>query len=206
MKSLLFLAVVLLATLSLTNSTTIYEETDRITEALMTKMKDHQKHLRPPGSITNITIDMYVRNIFTMDADERKWKVQLTFRQSWEDERLAYTTSMEGMDRIAYGNPKVPQNRKVLLVYFVNCVISYLCLFQDIWTPDLFFRDEISSHEHDTFHPNNLVYIYPNGKVLYSKRLTVELYCPVDFNQQNFVCPISLASYMYTKVEFLLKL
>jgi hypothetical protein len=33
--------------------------------------------------------------------------------------------------------------------------------------------------------------------VLLSKRITLELFCPVDFHQKNFACPLDIASYQY---------
>lgn len=43
-------------------------------------------------------------------------------------------------------------------------------MFEDIWMPDLFIRNEKFSKFHDVTVKNQMVHIYPNGTVQYSAR------------------------------------
>jgi anionic glutamate receptor len=124
---------------------------------------------------------MYVRNILALDEKHHTFKVQLTFRQEWTDERLSYTSTLEELKYLPYHRVK------------------------DLWVPDLFFSDEINSEEHELMTDNKLVRIFPNGHILYSSRVTLELFCPTDFNRAEIVCPIRIASYGYTSDEIDIK-
>jgi len=159
-----------------------YDEEERIAAEVFEHGKGYLKHLAPPPDHdhhhTNVTVNLYVRNVFSIGEKSHIWKVQLTFRQEWQDTRLAHKSELDGWDYLSYGNP------------------------DDIWTPDLFFKQEVTSQDvGDKFHTHDLLHIYPDGHVLLSKRITLELFCPVDFHQKYFTCPLDIASYMYNKDE-----
>lgn len=108
-------------------------------------------------------------------------KVQITFRQSWVDDRLRF--------------------------YDKHGQIEYLTLkdFSKIWTPDTFFKNEREGHFHNLLSPNQLIRIYPDGTVLYSIRISLTLACPMDLKYYPFdrqICNIDLAS---CKCEMLVK-
>lgn len=75
------------------------------------------------------------------------YNTQLTFRQSWKDDRLKYDNK---------------DNKELKYVTLTR--------LDRIWVPDLFFSNEDTGHFHDMITPNNLIRIFPDGKVLYSTR------------------------------------
>jgi len=169
----LFLVSVLIAS---TQATTLYDDEVRVLNEIIGNNKDAAlKNIRPPGEPTNVTVNMYVRSILSLNENKHVWKVQLTFRQEWTDTRLSYTPTVDGFNYLPYSNTK------------------------DIWVPDLFFTNEIEAEDHSLLTPNNLIRIFPDGSVVYSTRVTLELFCPTDFNHNEFTCPIRIASYGFTK-------
>lgn len=74
------------------------------------------------------------------------------FRQRWIDERLRYNES-HGIDVIEL-DTKIMEN---------------------IWVPDVYFVNEKQATMHVVTVPNKMMYLYPNGLVLYSARYTVHV-------------------------------
>jgi len=74
---------------------------------------------------------------------------------------------------------------------------------EKIWKPDLFFSNEKEGAFHNIIMPNVLVRIWPNGDVLYSVRISLVLFCPM--NLQYFpldlqMCTIKMASCKFSIV------
>ncbi|XP_013786486.1 glutamate-gated chloride channel-like, partial [Limulus polyphemus] len=124
-----------------------------------------------------VKVNIYIRSISKIDDVVMEYSVQMTFRESWRDERLMFD-DMEGQ-------------------------MTYLTLTDPdkIWKPDLFFANEKEGHFHKIIMPNVLLRIYPNGKVLYSIRISLVLACPMDLKYYPLdkqTCSIVMASYGYT--------
>ena len=106
--------------------------------------------------------------------------MQLSLRQEWVDERLAFNKMA------SYKN------------YNINSIT--LTEQERLWKPDLFFRNEKEGHFHKIIMPNVLLRINGDGAVLYSIRISLVLACPMDLkyyplDKQN--CTIEMASYGY---------
>lgn len=126
------------------------------------------------GKPVHIVVNFFVRNVEEINDKKGEWRVQLTFRQTWTDERLKFN-DYNGQIR------------------YINMIDGE----SQIWKPDTFFRNEKESHVHKLLAPNQLIRIHPDGNVLYSTRITLTLSCPMDFKYYPFdeqVCQISLAS------------
>ncbi|VDO46593.1 unnamed protein product [Haemonchus placei] len=112
-----------------------------------------------------------------------QYNLQVTFRQLWQDSRLAYQSS--------FPNDKVPK--------FIIITEKDL-----IWTPDTFFLNEKQAHRHEIDKLNLLLRIYANGSVMYSERLSLTLSCPMylhvsfEFGSVDIVIPNSLSSPLLT--------
>ncbi|CAN7983050.1 unnamed protein product, partial [Ixodes hexagonus] len=104
----------------------------------------------------------------------QSFKVQLTYRQQWIDQRLKFD-DMGGQIRF-------------LNVHDIS----------RLWIPDTFFVNEREGHFHNVMQPNVLVRIYPDGSVLYSIRVSLKLSCPMNFRNYPFdkqQCEIRAESY-----------
>ncbi|XP_006809146.1 gamma-aminobutyric acid receptor subunit rho-3-like [Neolamprologus brichardi] len=80
-------------------------------------------------------------------------------------------------------------------------------LVKKIWVPDVFFVHSKRSFIHDTTKENIMLRVYPDGKILYSVRVTVTALCSMDFSSfpldtQN--CSLELESYAYNENDLML--
>ena len=136
---------------------------DRI---LMPAIYDSQ--IRPKGVTTNVTetdgptkvtVNLFVRSFEKIDDVKMEFSVQITFRQLWNDNRLAFN-NMGGK-------------------------IKYLTMTErdKVWMPDTFFRNEKDAKFHEIIQPNLYVRVFPNGDILYSIRVgKCQAQCPPRLN------------------------
>ncbi|XP_069180350.1 gamma-aminobutyric acid receptor alpha-like [Procambarus clarkii] len=98
------------------------------------------------------------------------------FRQSWVDERLAFSDLEEAF----------------------TLSVSVL---DKLWKPDTFIYNGMRSYVHLITTPNKFIRLYQNGRILYSSRLTINANCPMnlhDFPMDTQRCPLRLGSFAYT--------
>jgi len=96
----------------------------------------------------------------------------VTLRQVFNDTRLAFNANME----------------------FITLTGEDV---DAIWTPDTFIRNERKVIFHDGLKPNNFARVYPNGNVVISQRVTLDLSCPglKDFETTGkATCSMDIAS------------
>ncbi|XP_076342382.1 glutamate-gated chloride channel-like [Tachypleus tridentatus] len=142
----------------------------------------YDSRIRPHGvnetdGPAEVKVNIYIRSISKIDDVVMEYSVQMTFRESWRDERLMFDDMKGQMTYLTLTDP------------------------DKIWKPDLFFANEKEGHFHKIIMPNVLLRIYPNGKVLYSIRISLVLACPMDLKYYPLdkqTCSIIMASYGYT--------
>ncbi|XP_050733408.1 glutamate-gated chloride channel-like [Eriocheir sinensis] len=134
-------------------------------------------------NFTKVVINIMIRSINKIDDYHMEYSVQMTFREQWRDDRLAYKNS-------SIFNETAGK-------------IKYLTLTETdkIWMPDLFFKNEKTGHFHDIILPNTYIRIYPDGDVLFSIRISLTLSCPMNlklYPLDTQVCELLMASYGWT--------
>jgi len=157
----------------------------QLSNELLDQLLDRNKYdprIRPGNQTaadvpTIVRTNTYIRGIEYICTKDQEWKVQITFRQQWNDPRLRYNDN----------------NRKV----------NYLITMDEdrIWRPDIFFSNSRSTERMVDIAKNVLIRIYPNGNVLYSIRLQTVLSCPMDLKYYPFdkqICSLRMASYGFT--------
>uniref|UniRef100_A0A7I4YLI9 Putative glutamate gated chloride channel subunit n=1 Tax=Haemonchus contortus TaxID=6289 RepID=A0A7I4YLI9_HAECO len=147
----------------------------------------YDRRIRPPNRDSRgvngpvlVKVNAYIRSISNIDFVRMQYNLQVTFRQLWQDSRLAYQSS--------FPNDKVPK--------FIIITEKDL-----IWTPDTFFLNEKQAHRHEIDKLNLLLRIYSNGSVMYSERLSLTLSCPMylhKYPMDEQYCQMLLASYAFT--------
>ncbi|KAG7168630.1 glutamate-gated chloride channel-like [Homarus americanus] len=125
------------------------------------------------GNRTTAQVQTYLRDI---DIDDINMKVNfdLTFRMIWNDYRLQYNEP--GVDHVTILKPTLA------------------------WLPDAFFKNAITTQQ-KSIYPESYLRVFPNGKLIYSTRLTLKQSCPMDlsrFPHDTQQCMINVASYGYT--------
>ncbi|VDM36509.1 unnamed protein product [Toxocara canis] len=115
-------------------------------------------------------------------ADGMDYNLELFYRESWLDKRLAY-------DKRSFRN----KTEIALHESYTNF----------IWHPDTFMPNAIASknpQKHSISH-RSLLRLQDSGNVLYSRRLSVVAECPMDLTLFPFdtqICKLAIESYGYT--------
>ncbi|CUT99575.1 glycine receptor subunit alpha 1 [Echinococcus multilocularis] len=156
-------------------------------EIMATIFKNYKTHERPTELLnesTVVKVNMKILAIFSVDVRNMDYYVDALLRQTWVDPRLMWEHLPE---HASYTMPIVSPNLK-----------------DQVWLPDLFFRNGKDGYLHKMTLPNYLLRVYPNGKVLYSQKITMRFACQMEL--QNFpmdeqVCDINIGSYGYTFQE-----
>ncbi|CAH8640437.1 unnamed protein product [Schistosoma haematobium] len=164
----------------------IYTKTsmrDRIVNLIMSKYRSYE---RPPdgGNATIVTVNMKVLAIFSIDVRTMDYYIDLLLRQVWRDRRLSWYDIPEFSK---FNEPLVSPKLK-----------------EQLWLPDLFFRNGKDGYLHKLTLPNYLLRVHPNGNVLYSQKITMRFSCQMHlqtFPMDNQHCHINIGSYGYTLNE-----
>ncbi|XP_048772300.2 glycine receptor subunit alpha-2-like isoform X1 [Ostrea edulis] len=127
---------------------------------------------------TNISVQLIIKNIHSLDELHMDFSVDVIFRQQWVDKRLVFNhTKVSSLEL----------DQKMI---------------EKIWVPDSFFPKEKRAKIHDVTVPNRLLHIYKNGTVFYSMRIEMTLSCAMvlqNYPLDRQVCPITIESYSYTR-------
>ncbi|XP_055929920.1 glycine receptor subunit alpha-2-like isoform X1 [Argiope bruennichi] len=128
---------------------------------------------------TLVTVNIYINSLGPVSAANMDFGMDIYLRQSWVDPRLQFRK---------YGmNETVTLNGQDLI--------------DKIWRPDIFFRNLKSGSFHSMTVPNKLIKLSPDGRILFSMRLTLRLSCHMSFRLYPLDaqrCWVVLGSYAMT--------
>nr|XP_045619511.1 gamma-aminobutyric acid receptor alpha-like isoform X1 [Procambarus clarkii] len=149
-----------------------------ISKLLDNLLEGYDQKLRPSfgGEPTTVEIDIEVRSMSQISEMDMTYSMDCYFRQSWVDERLAFSDLEEAF----------------------TLSVSVL---DKLWKPDTFIYNGMRSYVHLITTPNKFIRLYQNGRILYSSRLTINANCPMnlhDFPMDTQRCPLRLGSFAYT--------
>ncbi|XP_029297869.1 glycine receptor, beta b isoform X2 [Cottoperca gobio] len=123
-------------------------------------------------------VNIFINSFGSIQETTMDYRVNIFLRQRWNDPRL-----------------KLPQDFKS------DSLTVDPTMFKCLWKPDLFFANEKSANFHEVTQDNLLLFIFRNGDVLISMRLSVTLSCPLDlalFPMDTQRCKMQLESFGYT--------
>ncbi|VEL39956.1 unnamed protein product [Protopolystoma xenopodis] len=157
---------------------------DRIVNHIFRNYLKHERPTELDNTPTEVGVNMRVLAIFSIDVRNMDYYIDAYLRQIWFDKRLAWAHIDEFRQ---YKQPIVSSKLK-----------------NDIWLPDLFFRNGKEGYLHTMTVPNYLLRVMPDGNVLYSQKITMRFSCQMEL--QNFpmdmqVCGLNIGSYGYTLNE-----
>ncbi|XP_015916561.1 glycine receptor subunit alpha-2-like isoform X1 [Parasteatoda tepidariorum] len=135
---------------------------------------------------TLVSVNIYINSLGSISAANQDFGMDIYLRQSWIDPRLK--TSIYGMNE--------------------TMTLNGQDIIDKIWKPDLFFRNLKSGNFHSMTVPNKLIKLAPDGKILFSMRLTLRLSCHMSFRLYPLDtqrCWVILGSYAQTKDQVLVK-
>jgi len=163
------------------NSGNYRQEEKKILDQILDR-EVYDARMRPNGynasdGPTIVNVNLYFRSFEKIDDVKMEYSVQITFRQQWNDNRLAFN-NMDGR-------------------------IKYLTMTDSrrVWMPDTFFRNEKEGQFHEIIQPNLYIRVYPIGDILYSIRVSLTLSCPMAldlFPLDTQICHLKVASYGFT--------
>ncbi|GFY50885.1 glycine receptor subunit alpha-2 [Trichonephila inaurata madagascariensis] len=135
---------------------------------------------------TVVTVNIYINSMGSVSAANMDFGMDIYLRQSWVDPRLQFhgsgfneTVTLNGQD-----------------------------LIDRIWKPDIFFRNLKSGNFHAVTVPNKLIKLSPDGRILFSMRLTLRLSCHMSFRLYPLDaqrCWVVLGSYAQTTDQVLIQ-
>lgn len=95
-----------------------------------------------------------------VDYKLQEYSTQVTFRQTWMDDRLAY-------EHVLRFPPNTTLPKFVVLPQTDTWRPQTT---QQIWMPDTYFVNEKQARKHDMDRPNVLIRIHRDGSILFSVR------------------------------------
>ncbi|XP_035694435.1 glycine receptor subunit alpha-3-like [Branchiostoma floridae] len=158
---------------------------DTPSDLLDSMLCDYDHRIRPnfEGEPVIVTCEMFVKSIGSIEERTMDYSVNIFLRQKWNDPRLAFTK-------------------------YNHTIAVDVSLLKQLWQPDLFFVNEKSAKFHSVTVDNKFLRISPNGDILYSSRLTLQLACemnlekfPLDYQR----CDIQMESYGFTTENLILQ-
>uniref|UniRef100_A0A3Q2NV68 Glycine receptor, beta a n=1 Tax=Fundulus heteroclitus TaxID=8078 RepID=A0A3Q2NV68_FUNHE len=143
-------------------------------------MVSYDPRIRPnfQGIPVESKVNIFINSFGSIQETTMDYRVNIFLRQRWNDPRLRLPTD--------YKSEALTVDPK---------------MFQCLWKPDLFFANEKNANFHDVTQDNILLFIFRNGDVLISMRLSVTLSCPLDltlFPMDTQRCKMQLESFGYT--------
>ncbi|CAB4064290.1 GABRA [Lepeophtheirus salmonis] len=146
----------------------------------ITFLKQYDNSLRPGigGPPLLVEINIQVRSMGPISEVDMSYSMDCYFRQSWVDTRLAFSG----------------QKNLALSIEMLN----------KIWKPDTYIYNGRKSYLHTITTPNKFVRLFPEGKVLYSQRLTIKASCNMDladFPMDQQSCPLQIGSFGYSVMD-----
>uniref|UniRef100_A0A3Q3QUF9 Neurotransmitter-gated ion-channel ligand-binding domain-containing protein n=1 Tax=Monopterus albus TaxID=43700 RepID=A0A3Q3QUF9_MONAL len=143
-------------------------------------MVSYDPRIRPnfQGIPVESKVNIFINSFGSIQETTMDYRVNIFLRQRWNDPRLRLPTDFKSEALTV--DPK---------------------MFQCLWKPDLFFANEKNANFHDVTQDNILLFIFRNGDILISMRLSVTLSCPLDltlFPMDTQLCKMQLESFGYT--------
>merc|ERR1719422_1221798 len=150
-----------------------------VSQLLDNLLQEYDNSLRPDfgGGHTLIEVNMQVRSMGPISEMDMSYIMDCYFRQSWVDKRLSF-------------------------VGYKDALALSIEMLRKIWKPDTYVYNGKKSYLHTITTPNRFVRLFPNGRVLYSQRLTIRAPCIMnleDFPMDRQRCPLKIGSFGYTK-------
>nr|XP_013804282.1 PREDICTED: gamma-aminobutyric acid receptor subunit rho-1 isoform X3 [Apteryx mantelli mantelli] len=169
----------------------ILKRSPDITKSPLTKSEqllridDHDFSMRPGfgGPAIPVGVDVQVESLDSISEVDMDFTMTLYLRHYWKDERLSFPST---------NNQSMTFDGR---------------LVKKIWVPDMFFVHSKRSFIHDTTTDNVMLRVQPDGKVLYSLRVTVIAMCNMDFSRfplDTQTCSLEIESYAYTEDDLML--
>ncbi|KJH42600.1 Cation transporter family protein [Dictyocaulus viviparus] len=130
----------------------------------------------PGHKPTNVRLAMFIEGMSSFRTQTMDFQLDVYFQQFWKDRRLAHNES-----------------RRIL--------IRDKRTLAKIWHPDIYFANARIAEFHEVTQPNFLLWIEPNGSILYDTRISMVVVCTLNLEKwplDTQRCHLRILSYAYT--------
>uniref|UniRef100_A0A1I8IY84 Neur_chan_LBD domain-containing protein n=1 Tax=Macrostomum lignano TaxID=282301 RepID=A0A1I8IY84_9PLAT len=144
-------------------------------------LKNYTRQNSPNGdSTTTVYIGIYVIGFYSISEATMDYSLTIYLRLQWTDPRLSYNSSEVG----GKAQIKLEDN-----------------IWEKIWVPDVFLRNEKKAAFHSVTIPNRFMNLEPNGRIWYVIKLSITLSCEMNLKKYPLdtqMCPMMFESFGHT--------
>ncbi|CDS43762.1 Cys loop ligand gated ion channel subunit [Echinococcus multilocularis] len=147
-------------------------------------MRHYRRYERPTEGThepTRVRVSIKILAITSVDVINMQYTADMVLVQTWKDPRLRWQNLLEYQ----------AISGDILLTHKRN----------EIWLPDLFFRNGKEGFLYRMTVPNHMIRVSPDGSVYYSQKITMKLACEMhlrNFPMDHQDCDMDIGSYGYT--------
>ncbi len=145
------------------------------TSAVVDKLLHHYNRQEPPmeDKPTEVRIGIYIISFYSVSEQFMDFTLSMYLKLNWRDPRLKFDPVGGRIHSIRLGDGRWDQ----------------------IWSPDIFFRNEKRSALHDILKPNRLLKLNSTGFLWYVTKISTSLSC--NMNLRNYPLDIQYCSIMF---------
>ncbi|KAI6200691.1 hypothetical protein M3Y96_00761100 [Aphelenchoides besseyi] len=134
------------------------------------------------GVPTIVNLTMYIEGISSFRTQTMDFQLDVYFQQYWRDPRLAHNETK----RILIRDPDI---------------------LQKMWRPDVYFANSRIAEFHDVTQANFLLWIEPDGSILYDTRVSMVVICAMQLHHypmDSQWCNLRMLSYAYDQDQLII--
>lgn len=157
---------------------------DQIIAFVFNGYKNHERPVEGIDEATRVMVYMKILAIASVDVINMEYTVDMYLRQKWRDPRLSWN--------------------KIHQFKHYTKSIDIPSKKDQLWLPDLFFRNGKRGYMHKMTVPNHLLRLDPDGQILFSQKVTMIFACQMQlhtFPMDIQYCDMNIGSYGYTKEQ-----
>ncbi|XP_064652535.1 glycine receptor subunit beta-like isoform X3 [Lineus longissimus] len=151
-------------------------------------LEGYDRQQSPHGeNATTVKLGIYINSFYSINEQTMDYSVNIYLRQTWYDPRLEFTPT----DGLSEQMIKLEDGK-----------------WDELWVPDVFFRNEKSASFHHVTIPNRLMRLYNTGKIWYAMKISARLACSFRLHKyphDTQECPMLLESFGYTSETVVFK-
>ena len=161
---------------------------------LMQQFSSKDPRLRPDiDKATVVQAQIQVIGLGPIQDLNEEFEISIFLRLGWTDKRLAWNGSVFDQELKLPHGETLPLDSDIM---------------NEIWVPDIFFRNAKTEYMHNNTRPNVMCRIDSNGRVSISRRISLVSRCEMDFANFPFDvhnCQLVFSSFQYNRHELWLQ-
>ncbi|KAL4230900.1 ligand-gated ion channel [Mactra antiquata] len=125
-----------------------------------------------------VNVSLFIDSIDSIDEQKMDFTLSTFITQEWKDTRLMF--------------------RNLIPAEYLELDSR---LMENVWVPDLYFRNEKQAYFHTVTIPNKMLHIYKDGSVRYRSRVTLTASCPMKLHKYPMdrqTCSLIIQSFAFS--------